>query len=277
MKTYLYSLVAAAALCAGLATAGAAPAADANQAVRDADGKLLQALAGGDQKSLGALLDGAFTWTDAAGMTRGRAEVLKQIPAPAAGTDAQTGVRVYGEVGVVRADLGKTHALRVWVKRKAGWRALLVHEVTQRDTPAPSAGAGSDVCDNPCKGIPYKAKTAAERGIIKSWQELETAVTTHDADAWAPHFLDEFVLIGSNGVEPATKVGRMAVIRRQKEEGKGSAPSPLAWAQMFNFGDTVVMVSRHQPANGRPLRVSRVWVKGTATWQMAISFQTAVQ
>ena len=231
---------------------------------------------------MGALLDSDFTWTDSAGKTLTKAEVLKNLPTPALGNDSdvQASERTYGQVGVVRANRGKVYALRVWVKRKTGWRALVVHEVTQLEKPAPAGpapGPGSDVCDNPCKGIPYHPKTAAEKGVIASWQLLETAVTTHDADAWAPHFLDEFALISSNGVEPSTKAVRMATIRKQNETGTGTAPPPLTWARMFNFGDTIVMLSQHQPRNGKPLRVSRVWVKGKDMWQMAVSFQTRIE
>lgn len=268
-------------LCVGITSvlAGSAGAAARDgQTLLQADRNLLQALSSGDRKAAGKLLEPGFTWTDSAGTTQTKADVLKNPPTPAAANDgdAQISERIYGRVGVVRVDRGKAHALRIWVRRAAGWHALVVHEVTQRENPAPASapGPGSDVCDNPCKGIPYKPKTAAERGIIASWQQLETAVTEHDADAWGPHFRDEFVLISSNGVEPSTKAGRMATIRKQKEAGVGTAPSPLTAARMLNFGDTVVMLARHQPRTGKPLRVSRVWVKGKNVWQMAISFQT---
>ena len=45
--------------------------------------------------------------------------------------------------------------------------------------------------------MPYTPKDDAEKGILKSWGELETAVTNHDPGGWSPHFLDEFVLIPS--------------------------------------------------------------------------------
>jgi uncharacterized protein DUF4440 len=270
-------------LCAGIEAALASNAiavAGDEQAIRKADQSLLQAVSKGDKKAVGALLDTDFSWTDSDGKSHTRAQVVKNLPTPAIRneSDAQVSERTYGQVGVVRVDRGKTHALRVWVKRKGGWRALVVHEVTQLENPAPagSPGPGSDVCDNPCKGIPYKPKSAAERGVIASWQALETAVTAHDADAWAPHFLDEFALISSSGAEPSTKAVRMATIRKQKEAGAGTAPSPLVWARMFTFGDTVVMLSRHQPHSGKPQHVSRVWVKGKDMWQMAVSFQTRI-
>jgi len=263
------------------ALGGKAVAAVAEQTALEADRAFVQALVAGDKKVFEKLLDSNFSWTDTAGNTKTRREVLKSIPASVLGgeSDAETSEQVYGRVGVVRASRGKSHVLRIWVKQKPGWRALVLHEVTQREKPAPAAApsAGSDVCDNPCKGIPYKTKSEAERAVLKSWQVLETAVTNHDADAWAPHFRDEFALVSSNGVEPSTKAIRMATIRKQKEAGVGTAPPPLTWAQMYPFGDTVVMLSTHQPRSGKALRVSRVWVKGTDWWQMAVSFQTAIQ
>ena len=269
--------------CVGGITVGnvyAAAAVSEEQTVLDADRNLHKALVKADKKTLERLLDKEFTWTDSAGKTQVRADVIKQPPAPliVSVADAQTTERSYGKVGVVRVDRGKQHSMRVWVKHLLGWRALLVHEVTQLDKPAPPAAPGPAECDNPCKGIPYKPKTAAEKGIIASWQQLETAVTTHDADAWAAHFLNEFVLISSNGAEPSTKAVRMATIQKQKETNAPTAPPPLTAARMHNFGDTVVMLSLHQPHNGgKPLRVSRVWVKGTDMWQMAISFQTRIE
>jgi hypothetical protein len=263
-----------------LGEAHAAAAASDELTVLEADRNLIRALASSDKKTLERLLDKDFTWTNSTGKTQTRADVLKEPPAPliAPAPDAQTSERSYGKVGVVRVDRGKQHAMRVWVKHLTRWQALLVHEVTQLDKPASPSAPGPAECDNPCKKIPYKPKSAAEKGIIASWQQLETAVTTHDADAWSQHFLNEFVLISSNGAEPSTKAVRMATIQKQKETNAPSAPPPLTAARMHNFGDTVVMLSLHQPHNGgKPLRVSRVWVKGKGLWQMAISFQTRIE
>jgi len=38
----------------------------------------------------------------------------------------------------------------------------------------------------------------AEAAIIAILAALETGVTAHDAEAWAPHIADEFVQISSN-------------------------------------------------------------------------------
>ena len=41
----------------------------------------------------------------------------------------------------------------------------------------------------------------------------------------------------------------------------GVAPTPLLSARMFTFGDAVLIVSEHKPDRGKPLHVTRVWVK----------------
>jgi uncharacterized protein DUF4440 len=250
-----------------------------DDAVRQADRAFVQALAKGDAAAAGKLFDAEFSWTDSAGTTLSRAEVLKAFPKPALGdeTDAESSKRTYGDVGTVMAARGKVHVLRIWVKRPAGWRALVYHEVTQLDQPPTAAGSGVNDCENPCKSVPFKPANEAERAIIASWQALETGVTAHDAEAWAPHIADEFVQISSNSDHPIDKAGRMATLNKQKQTGVGSAPAPLVSARMFDFGDTVVMTCLHQPYTGKPIHVSRVWIKRDGNWIMSISFQTTIQ
>src|SRR5579883_1166701 len=197
-------------ICAGLVFAGAtifssvggtvlaAPADDA--AVQQADRALVTALAKGDKPAAEKMFDTDLYWTDAAGVTIRRAKLVGSIPKPVLGDEngAKVTEKGYGpDVAAVQAESGKTHVLRIWTKRPAGWRLLVYQEVVQRSGPPPAPLPTTNVCDNPCKGVPYAAKDDAERGILKSWGELETAVLHHDPKAWAPHFLDEFVLISS--------------------------------------------------------------------------------
>jgi hypothetical protein len=132
-------------------------------------------------------------------------------------------------------------------------------------------------CENPCKGVPFKPANEAEAAIIASWQALETAVTAHDAAGWAPHIADEFVQISSNSDHPISKSGRMETLNKQKQSGVGSAPSPLVSAKMYDFGDAVIMTCLHQPHSGKPVHVSRLWIKRDGQWVMSISYQTAIQ
>src|ERR1700675_4766455 len=95
------------------------------------DNEFVQAAAKDDKAAVGKLLDMDFTWTDADGKTRARADVLKSLPTPALGneTGAQIKSRTYGQVGAVMSGRDKVHLLRIWVKRPAGWRLLVYQEV----------------------------------------------------------------------------------------------------------------------------------------------------
>jgi hypothetical protein len=251
-------------------------AANDDQAVLAADHDLLKILGKADQKALAGVLDADFTWTDSEGKTFTKAEVLHTLPVPVTGYDAEAKERTYGSVGTVQANSGKVYVLRLWVKRPGGWRALVYHEVVQPGAP-PAGGPGVNDCENPCKNVPYKPKNEAEQGIIQSWQELETAVTGHDSAGWAPHAADEFLQVSSNNDHPLDKAARMAVLDKQKQTGAGAAPAPLVSAQMFDFGDTVVMKALHQPFHGKPIHVSRIWIQRDGKWVMAISYQTTIQ
>jgi uncharacterized protein DUF4440 len=250
-----------------------------DDAVLQADHAFVQAMAKADTGAASKLLDAEFSWTDSAGKTQSRAQVLKSLPKPVLSEerDAEVKERTYDQVGTVMTARGKVHVLRIWVKRPAGWRALVYHEVTQLDQPPTAAGSGVSECENPCKSVPFKPANEAERAIIASWQALETGVTAHDADAWAPHIAEEFVQISSSSDHPIDKAGRIATINKQKQSGVGSAPAPLVSARMFDFGDTVVMTCLHQPYRGKPIHVSRVWIKRDGNWIMSISFQTTIQ
>jgi Domain of unknown function (DUF4440) len=254
-------------------------AAGEEQAVLQADHEFVKAATSGDKAALGKLLDANFTWTNAEGKTETRAAVLKALPHPGLGDESGAEVKqdTYGEVGAVMVGAGKLHVLRIWVKRPAGWRALIYHEVKLSDEAPKAGGSGVTECINPCKEVPYKPKSEGERGVIASWQALETGVTAHDAAAWAPHIADEFVMLNSNNERPYSKADRIAILNKQKESGKGSAPSPLVEARMFDFPGAIIMRCLHQPHHGKPVHVTRLWIERDGKWVLSISFQTTVQ
>src|SRR6266403_1832572 len=128
---------------------GTVAAAD-DQSLLQADHEFVQAAGKGDAATLGRVLDADFTWTDADGKTRTKAEVLTSLPAPALGNEsgAQVKQRTYGQVGALMSGRDKTNVLRIWVKRPAGWRLLVYHEVVLgRQAPAPP-GPGVKECEN---------------------------------------------------------------------------------------------------------------------------------
>lgn len=251
--------------------------ADDQQDLLAASKALMTAAANSDGDAADRLLDAAFTATDPYGRTESREEALHDS---VTFTDVPSGnpqMHLYGDVGVITTENGKRHVMFIWVKRAEGWRALVYHEVRQAETVTPASGAGSNDCTNPCKTVPYKPKNADEQGVITSWQQLETAVTRHDSKEWARHVADEFVVISSGGDKPVFKADRMAALDRQKQANSPSAPVPLVSAEMFDFPNAIVMLCNHKRGEGKPTRVSRVWVKRDGMWQMAYSFQTTVQ
>jgi hypothetical protein len=260
--------------------ANPATAAADEASVLEADREFVQAAAKGDSAAVAKLLDTDFTWTDVDGKTLSRAEVLTALPKPALGDEAgahqERQTRTQVEV-IMADDRDKTHVLRLWVKRGAAWRLLVYHEVALGRQEPRSAGSGVTDCENPCKTVPFKPKNPSEQAIIASWQALERGVTNHDAAAWAPHIADEFAMLSSANDHPLTKADRIATLNLQKQTGRGSAPSPLVSAQMFDFGDSVIMTCLHQPYMGKPVHVSRLWIKRDGKWILSISFQTTIQ
>lgn len=257
-------------------------AAGTEQDALQTDHAFMQALGTSDAAAIGPLLDPSLIWTDQEGKTQDRTRILAHLPASTV-SDAGSKSYTYGLVATVRTDSGKLHVLRVWAQRPSGWRLLVYHEVKQAEsTGAPAAGSPAPPvkeCVNPCKTVPYQPKNPAEAGVIKSWQALETAVTAGDGQAWAPHFVDEFVVIGSGATDPVTKEGRIAALNSQKQAGTNGAPAGLApdHTRMFTIGDTVVMNCQTLPHRGKPAHITRVWIKRGGTWRMTVSFQTTIQ
>jgi hypothetical protein len=246
------------------------------QSVAQADREFVSAAARGDHAVLSKFLDSEFTWTDVDGNTQSRADVLSASLHPVLGTESSAKVerRNYDAVEAIMAGREKFSVFRVWVKRSASWRLLVYHEVELGRTP--SSPGGKD-CENPCRTVPYKPRNEAEAAVIASWQALETGVTNHDSAAWAPHIADEFAMLSSTNDHALTKADRIATLELQKQTGRNSAPAPLVSAQMFDFGDAVIMTCLHQPYVGKAVHVSRLWIKRDGKWLMSISYQTTVQ
>ncbi len=247
--------------------------------VLQADREFVQAAAKGDSAAVARLLDTDFTWTNADGKTLSRAEVLSSLPKPALGNEAGAHQRrqTRSQVEAIMADRDTIHVLRLWVRRGSAWRLLVYHEVALGRQEASSPGSAVTDCENPCKTIPYKPKNESEQAVIASWQAVETGVNNHDATVWAPHVAEEFTMLGSTNDHPLTKADRIATLNLQKQTGRGTVPAPLVSAQMFDFGDSVIMTSLHQPYSGKPVHVTRLWIKRDGKWIMSVSYQTTIQ
>ncbi len=250
--------------------------AENSDSASQADRTFLQAFEKKDKSALEHLLDADFIWIDSNGLRLTRAEALQNPPAIAnAAVESQP--RVYGKSAIVRVNRGKMNALRVWVKRADGWRVALYQEVLQVEKSEPAGGKPSSECINPCKTIPYEPRTKSEKEAIASWQGVMQAMAENDADAYSPLIADEFTATDTYHDRPYTKADRLLQISEQKQSGKRSAPPELLTAEMFDFGDTVMMVAKEQRPAGKAYFNTRAWVRRDGRWQMLFSFNTRIE
>jgi hypothetical protein len=275
------------------AQGGAVRATNADKLALDADHKFHRVLKLGDKAALDKFLDADFTWTDADGKTLTRAQVLQEIPKPliefpdpdlqgVQGRSARTPLLAalviyhnYGDLEAVQQYKQKDNILRIWVKRPAGWRLLIYQETRLMDTaPAPTVGTNK-TCENPCKTVPYTPKSANEKAILASYMGLQTATVLHDSVTWGKYVADEFRAANSNSNQALDKPGRMADLERSKMAGY--SPMPVVSLRIFDFGNAAVLVSQHQPEHGKPVHITRVWIKRNAQWQEAASYQTRIE
>jgi hypothetical protein len=253
---------------------------DDEKAVLQADHSLIQAATDGDKKEVDKLLDASFTWIDWDGVSSTREQVLQDLTAFAKSIEGNTDLKAFhhGHVESVFGVQPNGRFERVWVKRPAGWRVLVYQQVPDRRPSSPayaSSGPRSADCENPCKTIPYKPTTEADREVITSFEAMTTAILQGDANAWASHIGDD-----DFGITPGvlvTKANRIATIKKQKETNTKPVPPPLLSARFFDFGDTVVMTALHQPRNGKPHHFTRIWVRREGVWQLVAGAQTEIQ
>lgn len=259
------------------ALGGSLVAADANQTALQADRAFVNAAAKRDTAALDKLLDADFTWTDAAGKTLTRAQVLRNPPKPliADESSARMTENSYGQVEMVQAHSGRDNILRLWVKRPAGWREIVYQEVELRTTPPTVTPGTGKTCDNPCKTLPYKPKNENERAVTKAFMALQTATVFHDTVSWAKYVADEFTGASSNSNKLISKSIRIADLKRSKMAGY--APMPVVAIRLFDFGNAAILVTRHQPVNSNPMHITRLWIKRNGHWLEAVSYQTRIQ
>ena len=250
--------------------------ADDSSSLLQADKAFVQALLQKDAAATGTYLSPDFTWIDSVGKRLTRASALQTLPA-VANPDVEAQVRTYGNTAVVWANRGKMNVLRVWVKQPGGWRLTLYQEVRQVEKSEPPAGKTSVECVNPCKTIPFEPQTANEKAAIASWQGVMRAMAESDADAYSPLIADEFTATDTFHDRPFTKADRLAQINKQKTTGARAAPQELRDAEMFDFGQTVMMVAHEQRPGAKFYFNTRMWVQRDGRWQMLFSFNTQIE
>ncbi len=246
-----------------------------------------EAMRAGDRTAARRILALQFNFVDAGGRIHVRRDFLGEIKSVAAAASADAKVRSYGQLAMVTghrkaADNNDVFFLDIWAKQKGSWRALLMQNVAAA-APPPSAvpvAAGEPKqheCKNPCQAIPYRVRSPAEQDVINTYQQIVKAIVVHDANEWARHVADEFVLQG--GGAPVAKSGRIAAIERQKESPAAVAVGEIQTMRLAVYGEGAVMITTETaPDNSHPpYRAARVWVKRNGQWLMAISAHTEIK
>jgi hypothetical protein len=278
-------------LAAGIAGGGwlmspaTTPAADVEgeQAVLQADHALADAIGKADKSATGKLLDSDFAWTDGEGKTENKAKTLENLAALATDSQGEADMKTihYSQLEIVSGTRHNARFVRIWVKRPAGWRAFV-----DMDTPIPaeargtgegnaSGGRGGD-CVNPCKTVPYTPKTENEKAALAEWQVTKVDEWKAIGDDWGNHVADEFQII-NNGSD-RNKPDRVAIALRQQKAGVGGPGAPILTMNMYDFGDTVMMITTHVPyQGGKPYYNVRVFVHRDNHWLISWSQQTTIQ
>ncbi len=212
--------------------------------VLEAVSSLGEAMRAGDRTVARRLLALQFTFVDAGGKIHVRRDFLGEIKSVAAAASADAKVRSYGELAMVTghrkaADNNDVFFLDIWARQKGSWHALLMQNVAAAPVEPPPAAAGGEPkqhdCKNPCQAIPYRVRSTAEQDVINTYQAIVKAIIAHDANEWAKHVADEFVLQG-NGREPVAKSGRVAAIERQKESNAVVAVGEIQTMRLAVYG-----------------------------------------
>jgi hypothetical protein len=282
MRRVVIALLALAVLVAGTLFISRTRAVDDEQAAKDADRTFTANLDKGDQKAVGGMLDRRFTWTNTEGLPRNRRDTIKDFAALAAASKGDSDVQThfYGRVLTVRGAHNDARFLRVFVKRRHGWKAFLLLE-----TPMPAGGAPASVeqaagagdCDNPCRTVPYTPKSQMDKDILAAWQNTKMLEWKPDSAQWATFIADEFMIINNTTIR--NKDQRVAIAKRQQEAGTGAPGDPVTAMRIYDFGtNSAVMTSQHTPyRGGRPYANVRIWVLRDGRWQLALSQQVAIQ
>lgn len=255
-----------------------------------ADRSFTTTIARTDQAAADKLMEAEFTWTDRTGKTRTKAEVVSSLSSLATDADSDMQMIDAGQVVLIRgshrlaSENASVRFVRVWVKRPQAWQLLVYQETNKAEkTPERRGGFGSPSggapvnCDNPCKTVPYKPETAAQKEIVSMWQAVERTVLTNDVEAWIPNFTDDFLFVTPDGGTPLNKGDRVAMIKELRRTNTTLIPAEVVSMKVWVLGDSAVMRSEHKPLHGRILHVTRLFEKHDGHWQIAFGQQTAVE
>jgi ketosteroid isomerase-like protein len=248
---------------------------------------LNQAVGSGDAKTATALLHTDFVTINSFGKAWGKDSALKNLK-DLFSDDVELTPHEYDAVAYMTgtmkssSDSSKIRLVRVWIKQKNQWEAILQQEtvIVGKTASAQATVPVGTSCENPCKSIPYNAPSPEAAAVVASWEALEDAVNHRDADAWASHVADEFVFNVKEDGNPLTKADRVAIINKQKQ---GNTVTDIGYVlpdsmKVWVFGDSAVMTDEQQPTQGGPpYRAMRIWIRRDGRWQLVYSQQTVIE
>jgi Domain of unknown function (DUF4440) len=256
------------------------------------------ALRAGDKSAVRKLLSLQFSFTDENGKVFPRKEFLSSLKSIApSDAPADVKVSVHGLVGMVTGSRNSAQGnavffLDIWAKQKGTWRALTMQDVAvgTDDMHIAAADASSDgdgkaaatsadgkpfECKNPCDTIPYRVRSPAEQDVITTLQEITKAAVARNADEWAKHIADDFVLYRT-GHAPLTKSAAAAVIQGEMVSNVPASVSAIESMRLSVYGDGAAMIANYaSPDNARPpYRAASIWAKRNGQWQLVIEVET---
>ncbi len=119
-------------------------------------------------------------------------------------------------------------------------------------------------------------RSPAEQDVIGTFQTIMKAIAAHDADEWARHVADEFMVYAS-GRMPIGKPSRIAAIERQKENSTPARIGQVQTMRLAVYGDGAVMTATDSEEGRSAYRAARVFMKRNGQWLMAFSAHTDVK
>jgi hypothetical protein len=263
-------------------------AADDASAFRQADKSLADALAKGDAKAVGALLDERFQWVEANGKIHTKAQVLEDLAQFAADNEGALDVRTVDFLGQVERVLGIHHNqrfARLWVKNAAGWQAFVFLNIPipaeRPDYMAPTGPPteADKVCENPCKTLPFKPENAVEEGAMATWFRLKNDEWHPNPEDWAAHTDENHeTLTPRSDVPRLQHIEDLAEQRKLYGENGGSGGSSVLSMRMFDFGNVVIMQAfQGRNPSAKPTSWNlRVFLNRGDGWKIALSAQTNI-
>ncbi|MBI3436122.1 MAG: hypothetical protein HY056_13780 [Proteobacteria bacterium] len=248
---------------------------DSAEAIGLIDRSLQSAISADDERAVGRRLAAKFTLTDAAGKRWLKSAVLKDVES-FGGEENDVTINFYNTLAVVMGTRKDTRFARVWAKRVLGWRLFAAIETPIAAAPVEVATAAGD-CVNPCRSVPYAAKSEVESAVLAAWQRLETVKWQPNADAVADGLADEFAGVTSSGLRGREQI--VAAVRRGEGQRKGQPGDPVDFMRIHVFGvATALILTRQTPfAGGRPYAGLRVWILRAGRWRETLSQETTIE